>query len=240
MEKNNLSVLESVKMVPKHIAIIMDGNGRWAKMRSLPRLAGHRAGVEAVRRVVRACAELQVKTLVLYAFSVENWRRPEQEVEGLLWLIRKRLRKEIKEMDKDNVRFDTIGDLRRFPDDIQGQIQKAVYKTRKNSGLQLYFALNYGSRSEIVEATRNLCRDIKSGLVRSNEIDEPTFARYLYTADIPDPDLLIRTSGEMRLSNFLLWQVAHSEIWVTPVLWPDFNKSHLLEAIEHWHRKQVT
>ena len=224
---------------PKHIAIIMDGNGRWAKQRGLPRSKGHRSGVDAVRRTVEACAELGIEVLTLYTFSTENWRRPSSEISWLMFLIKKFLPKEIRKMNSNNIRFSTIGRIEMFPIDVQEVIAKAIKKTEKNNGLKLCLAMNYGSREEMVTATRKIVADIQNGKLVVDQIDKTVFGHHLYTAEFPDPDIVIRTSGEMRLSNFLLWQSAYAKIRITPVLWPDFDKKYLVEAIEDWRSEKV-
>ena len=199
--------------LPQHIAVIMDGNGRWAKRRHLPRIAGHRAGIRAVRQAVEACARLGVPYLTLYAFSVENWKRPHAEVKLLMALLREYLKKEIGELNKQNISLGVIGRINELPSPVHRDLQTAIERTNKNSGMRLTLALNYGSRAELVDAVRAMVEQLNRN--GGGEINEETLARHLYTYKLPDPDLLIRTSGEMRLSNFLLWQVAYSEIWVT-------------------------
>jgi undecaprenyl diphosphate synthase len=217
--------------IPRHIAIIMDGNGRWASQRSLPRVEGHRAGGEVVRSAVDTCARLGVEVLTLYAFSVENWKRPRAEVEMLWRLLRFYLDREMAGLNRNNVRFGTIGRLDALPEIVQRELNNAVRKTAANTGLQLNLAVNYGGRAEIVDAVRAL---IASG---QHEITEETLAAHLYTAGQPDPDLLIRTSGEMRVSNFLLWQIAYAELYVTDTLWPDFNRTELLRAVLDYQKR---
>lgn len=222
--------------LPKHIAIIMDGNGRWAKKRRLPRIAGHRAGIRAVRQAVEACARLGVPYLTLYAFSVENWKRPHTEVKLLMGLLREYLRKEISELNRQNIRLGVIGRIHELPQNVQRDLQHTLEETRENPGMRLTLALNYGSRAELVDAVREMAEKLKhNGDVA---IDEETFSRFLYTRELPDPDLLIRTSGEMRLSNFLLWQAAYSEIWVSDTLWPDFTQQHLFQAIIDFQKRE--
>jgi undecaprenyl diphosphate synthase len=222
--------------LPQHVAVIMDGNGRWAKKRRLPRIAGHRAGIRAVRQAVEACARLGVPYLTLYAFSIENWKRPHTEISLLMDLLREYLKKEIRELNRQNIRLGVIGRIRDLPAPVQRDLQTALEKTRKNTGLRLTLALNYGARAELVDAVRALVE-----MVRDNgetPIDEATLSDHLYTRDLPDPDLLIRTSGELRLSNFLLWQVAYSEIWVTDTLWPDFTQNDLFQAIIDYQKRE--
>ena len=222
--------------LPQHIAVIMDGNGRWAKKRRLPRIAGHRAGIRAVRQAVEACARLGVPYLTLYAFSVENWKRPHTEIRLLMALLREYLKKEIAELNKQNIRLGVIGRTGELPKPVQRDLRNALEKTRRNTGLVLTLALNYGARAELVDAVRALAEKLKSN--GSMAIDEATFSEHLYTHGLPDPDLLIRTSGEMRLSNFLLWQVAYSEIWVTDTLWPDFTQKDLFQAILDYQKRE--
>lgn len=222
--------------LPQHIAVIMDGNGRWAKRRRLPRIAGHRAGIGAVRQAVEACARLGVPYLTLYAFSIENWKRPHSEVRLLMALLREYLKKEIGELNRQNIRLAVIGRIAELPKPVQKDLQVALERTRKNTGLRLTLALNYGARAELVDAVRTLAAQLKRD--GTMPIDEATFSRFLYTHDLPDPDLLIRTSGELRLSNFLLWQVAYSEMWVTDTLWPDFTQKDLFQAIIDFQKRE--
>ena len=219
--------------LPAHVAIIMDGNGRWAALRHLPRVEGHRAGIDSVRDVVETSARLGVGVLTLYAFSVENWKRPRSEVSTLMTLLKRYLALELKTLLRHNIRFRVCGRREGLGDDVAGELDRAVESTASNTGMQFNIALNYGGRAEIVDAAR---RVVEAGL-RPDEIDEATFARYLYTAGQPDPDLLIRTSGELRVSNFLLWQIAYAEIWVTETLWPDFRRRDLLEAIVAYQKR---
>jgi undecaprenyl diphosphate synthase len=219
--------------LPSHVAIIMDGNGRWAAQRQLPRVQGHQAGIASVRDTVEASARLGIQVLTLYAFSVENWKRPPLEVRTLMTLLKRYLRLELKTLLKNNIRFTVIGRMEGLDPDIQQELLRAIDATRTNSGMRFNIALNYGGRAEIVDAARRL---IEAG-VRPDELDEHRFSEFLYTAGQPDPDLLIRTSGEMRVSNFLLWQIAYAEIWVTEVLWPDFRRQHLLEAILDYQKR---
>jgi undecaprenyl diphosphate synthase len=223
--------------LPTHIAIIMDGNGRWAKQRSLPRVEGHRCGVESVRAAVRACGELGVKYLTLYAFSVENWNRPKDEVDTLMKYLARFLKNEIGELNRNNVRLDAIGQIYRLPEFVQEQLARTKAALAKNNGLTLVLSLSYGARVEIVEAVRSIAEQVKRGQIDPAEITEQVISQHLYTRHLPDPDLLIRTSGEMRISNFLLWQISYTELVVTPTLWPDFRKPHLCEAIEEYARR---
>jgi undecaprenyl diphosphate synthase len=222
---------------PKHVAIIMDGNGRWAKARGLPRTAGHRKGVEAVRRTVEAARELGIPYLTMFGFSSENWRRPEGEVFDLMQLLRFYLRSEIAELHKNGVRLRVIGDRAKLSGDIVTMIEKAEELTRSNTELNLIIALSYGARQEIVEATRQMVRDALEGRLSPEEITEESFSARLLTRDIPDPDLLVRTSGEQRISNFLLWQSAYTELVFVDTLWPDFTKRDLEDAIREFNRR---
>jgi undecaprenyl diphosphate synthase len=219
--------------LPAHVAVIMDGNGRWAAQRHLPRVEGHRAGIESVREVVEGSARLGIKVLTLYAFSVENWKRPVSEVSTLMLLLKRYLRLELNTLLRNNIRFKVIGRASELAADVRDELTAAEQKTATNTGMQFNIALNYGGRAEIVEAVKRL---IEAG-VKPDDIDEQRLAGFLYTAGQPDPDLLIRTSGEMRVSNFLLWQIAYAEIWVTDTLWPDFRKRHLLEAIVAYQKR---
>lgn len=228
---------EAKASLPAHVAIIMDGNGRWAKQRSLPRVQGHRMGAESVRAVIKACGELGVKYLTLYAFSVENWSRPKDEVDALMKYLARYLRNEVGELQKNNVRLEAIGQIYRLPEFVQEQLAKSKAALAKNNGLTLILALSYGGRTEIVEAVREIAQKAKDGKLDPGEIGEQTIAQHLYTHNYPDPDLLIRTSGEMRVSNFLLWQISYTELVVTSVLWPDFRKPQLHEALEEYTRR---
>jgi undecaprenyl diphosphate synthase len=224
--------------VPKHIAIIMDGNGRWAKSKNMVRVQGHRAGAESVREVVKAAGEFGVKYLTLYAFSVENWNRPKSEINTLMGLLEKFLRDELVELQKNNVRLQAIGRLTDLPENVREQLHLSIEATQKNTGLILILALSYSGRVEIIEAVQSIIREIKLGHLDSAQIDEGLFHHHLYTRYYPDPDLLIRTSGELRLSNFLLWQLSYTEIYVTPTLWPDFRGAHLADAIVEYGNRQ--
>ena len=219
--------------LPVHIAVIMDGNGRWAAQRHLPRVEGHRAGIESVREVVEGSARLGIKVLTLYAFSVENWKRPVTEVSTLMTLLKRYLRLELNTLLRNNIRFNVIGRDEELAPDVRRELKMAEEKTAGNAGMLFNIALNYGGRAEIVEAAR---RVVASGIA-PDELDEQRFSDFLYTSGQPDPDLLIRTSGEMRVSNFLLWQIAYAEIWVTDTLWPDFRKQHLLEAVLAYQKR---
>ncbi|WLR52370.1 isoprenyl transferase [Bacillus tianshenii] len=217
--------------VPKHIAIIMDGNGRWAKKRGLPRVAGHNEGMNVIRRMVRLATTLGIEALSLYAFSTENWKRPPKEVEFLMKLPQKFLTSFLPELIELNVQVRTIGDRTGLPEYTLTAVDNAIEQTKDNDGLILNFALNYGSRTEILSASKQLARQVKEGVITEEEINEELFEQYLMTRELPDPDLLIRTSGEIRLSNFMLWQLAYAEFWFTKVLWPDFKEEHFVEAI---------
>jgi len=227
----------SLKNFPRHVAIIMDGNGRWAQQRKLPRIEGHRAGAESVRQIVRACGELGIDYLTLYAFSVENWDRPKAEVTALMRLLEFYLKQEIPELDKNNVRLAAIGRIHELPSSAQRQLEKSIAALQDNTGLTLVLALSYGGRAEIVDAMRAIAGEIKAGRLDAADINENVISKHLYTQAIPDPDLLIRTSGELRVSNFLLWQISYAEIYVTERLWPDFRKPQLLEALEDYSRR---
>jgi len=221
------------EQLPAHIAIIMDGNGRWAAQRHLPRVEGHRAGIDSVRDVVETSARLGIEVLTLYAFSVENWKRPRAEVNTLMMLLKRYIRLELNTLLQNNIRFQVIGRAEALPPDVQDELEIGIAKTTKNTGMLFNIALNYGGRAEIVDAAR---RAIASG-VSADDLDEARFSTLLYTAGQPDPDLLIRTSGEMRISNFLLWQIAYSEIWVTETLWPDFRRRDLLDAVVAYQKR---
>jgi len=220
--------------LPAHVAIIMDGNGRWAAQRHLPRVEGHRAGIDAVRDTVESAARLGIRVLTLYAFSVENWKRPASEVSTLMLLLKRYLRSELNTLLKNNIRFKVIGRMEELAPDIQAELTTAIERTANGGGMLFNIALNYSGRAEIVEAARQA---IASGL-RPEQLDEERFGGLLYTAGQPDPDLLIRTSGEMRVSNFLLWQIAYAEIYVTETLWPDFRRQHLLEAVLAYQKRE--
>ncbi|RMF07483.1 MAG: isoprenyl transferase [Alphaproteobacteria bacterium] len=224
--------------IPTHVAIIMDGNGRWARQRGLPRVMGHRKGAEAVRTTVTACGELGIKYLTLYAFSSENWKRPRDEVDDLMGLLRHYLRNELNRLNKNNVRLRCIGRRDRLPRDIVDLIEESEAKTRDNTGLTLILALSYGAHAEIVEAARTIAEKAASGEIRPEDVDEKLFSSHLQTADFPDPDIIIRTSGEQRLSNFLLWQAAYAELLFLDDYWPDFTKEKLLAAIDNYRSRE--
>ena len=219
--------------LPAHIAIIMDGNGRWARARGAARLFGHRAGRESVREAVKGCVALGVEVLTLYTFSIENWKRPRAEVSTLMMLLKRYIRMELGTLNENNIKFQVIGRAEELAPDVQHELGVGIKQTEKNTGMRFNIALNYGGRAEIVDAAR---RAIASG-ISADDLDERTFGDLLYTAGQPDPDLLIRTSGEMRVSNFLLWQIAYAEIWVTETFWPDFRRRHLLEAVLAYQKR---
>ena len=229
--------LKATRNLPRHIAIIMDGNGRWAKKRRLPRLAGHRAGTEPVRVCVRTCARLGIEYLTLYTFSAENWNRPKAEVTGLMRVLEEVLRKEVAELDKNDVRLNAIGRLDMLPAAALRTLDTTRRKLADNTGLVLTLALSYGGRVEILDACRRLAERVAAGGLAPDDVDEAAFRDMLYDPALPDPDLLIRTSGELRISNFLLWQIAYTEIWVTEVLWPDFTALDLLEAVRAFQKR---
>ena len=228
---------EAKASLPQHVAIIMDGNGRWAKQRSLPRVEGHRQGAESARTIIRTSGELGIKYLTLYAFSAENWNRPKDEVDALMKYLIHYLKTETPELNKNNVRLEVIGQIYRLPENVQEYLKKSIQTLSKNSGLTLVMALSYGSRIEIVDAVRGIAEKVKRGKLDPADINEQIFAQHLYTRNIPDPDLLIRTSGEMRVSNFLLWQISYAELVITPTLWPDFRKPQFFAALEEYARR---
>jgi undecaprenyl diphosphate synthase len=216
----------------------MDGNGRWAKSRMLPAKEGHRVGAEALKKIVDASIDLGIEYLTVYAFSVDNWKRSKDEVDSLMNLMREFLKREKKDIADKDIRFIVIGRRDKLPEDILKQIDELTASTAKNNRLKFVIALNYGGRSEIVDGIKHIVQDVEAKKLSVNEIDEDIFNKYLYTHDIPDPDLFIRTSGEMRLSNFLLWQLSYTELWITPVYWPDFKKENLIQAIEEFNSRQ--
>lgn len=223
---------------PEHIAIIMDGNGRWAQKRGLPRVAGHKEGISAVLKTVKAAVKFDVKVLTLYTFSTENWKRPKPEVEFILRLPKEFLHLYLPELISNNVRIEAIGDMENLPSHTREAIQYAIDRTKDNDGLLLNFALNYGSRHELLHAMKTMLTDIKDEKLSIDELDEQQFNQYLYTADLPEPDLLIRTGGEKRLSNFLLWQLAYTEFWFTDVLWPDFDEEEFMKALQEYRQRK--
>ncbi|MCK8492231.1 MULTISPECIES: isoprenyl transferase [Spirosoma] len=224
--------------LPQHIAVIMDGNGRWAKRQGAARVFGHRNAIKAVREVTEGCAELGVKFLTLYAFSTENWNRPKFEIDALMTLLVHTIRGEIKTLMNNNVRLTTIGNTESLPGDCQRELAEAMRETAGNTGLTLILALSYSGRWEILEAVRQIATDVRDGRMTTDDINETLFGHYLTTDGIPDPELMIRTSGEMRISNFLLWQLAYSELYMPDVLWPDFRKNHLYEAILNYQKRE--
>ncbi|MCJ7703917.1 MAG: isoprenyl transferase [Desulfobacterales bacterium] len=226
------------KKLPSHIAIIMDGNGRWAKKKNLNRISGHIKGVDAVREVVTSCRELGIRVLTLYAFSMENWQRPKEEVAALMGLLKEYLLKEAEEMVKKNIRLSAIGRLEDLSADVRATLDEAMKKTEKCDGMILNLALSYGGRSEILHAVREILSDLRKGRIKEEEIDLSSFPQYLWTRELPDPDLLIRTSGESRISNFLLYQIAYTELYLTETLWPDFNRKELLKAIAEYQSRE--
>jgi undecaprenyl diphosphate synthase len=232
-------LLESLdlKRLPRHVAVIMDGNGRWAQKRHLPRIAGHRSGTQSARTTIETCARLKIEALTLYAFSVENWRRPKTEIDFLMALLREYLRKEMPLIQKNEIRMRFLGRLEELPAGVQKDAREAMEKTAGNKGMVLCVALNYGGRAEIVDAMNAILAE-RNGHGAPHKITEEQLSRHLYTEGLPDPDLLIRTSGEMRVSNFLLWQIAYAEIFVTETLWPDFNRARLLEALLEFQKRE--
>jgi len=240
--KDNLSLEKRIEIVkkgpiPSHVAIIMDGNGRWARKRALPRIAGHHEGMKTVRKITRLANRIGVKALTLYAFSTENWKRPKSEVEYLMKLPQEFLGTFLPELVEENVKVQMMGNQEQLPSYTVNAIRKAINDTKQNNGLILNFALNYGSRAEIIEAVHRIVEDVKNGIMDEIQLNEETFSRYLMTKQLPDPDLLIRTSGEIRLSNFMLWQLAYTELWFTDTLWPDFSEQHFLEAVESFQKR---
>jgi undecaprenyl diphosphate synthase len=242
VEERRPKVLRQYKLdpagLPRHVAIIMDGNGRWAKKRGLPRIRGHRAAVKTVTDIVEFSAEIGIGYLTLYAFSVENWRRPKSEVTALMRLLRQYLIKERRRLMNNSVRLTGIGRTDDLPAEVQKELQKTEELTRDNSNLSVLVALSYGGRAEIVDAARECARRAARGDLSAEDIDEEVFSRFLYTRGVPDPDLLIRSGGEYRISNFLLWQISYAEIYVTPVLWPDFRREHMVEALKEFAARE--
>ena len=227
-----------LKGLPQHIAVIMDGNGRWAQRRHLPRIAGHRAGVKAARQIIESCARLKLPCLTLYAFSLENWRRPQAEVDFLMRLLREYLSRELPSIHKNNIKLQVIGRAEQLPDAVRLDIEEGMRLTASNTGMKLVVALNYGARAELVDAFNVLLKQAKASGASDFQADEQLISDHLYTAGLPDPDLLIRTSGEMRVSNFLLWQIAYAEMYVTETLWPDFSRECLLEALLDFQKRE--
>jgi undecaprenyl diphosphate synthase len=237
-EESRLLAQLDLRRLPRHIAIIMDGNGRWAQRRHLPRVAGHRAGVNTAREVIETCARLRLPALTLYAFSQENWRRPKSEVDFLMRLLREYLRKELPVIHRNNIRLLVIGRPDQLPEGVRKDIEKAMQVTAGNTGMKLVVALNYGARGEIVDAFNRILERLRHNGLDGCRVNEQMIAEHLYTAGLPDPDLLIRTSGEMRVSNFLLWQIAYAEIYVTETLWPDFHRAELFRALIDFQKRE--
>ncbi len=237
MDKSKRDKILSGK-IPKHIAIIMDGNGRWARLQSLPRIAGHKEGINSVREITRICGNLGIQYLTLYTFSTENWNRPPSEVKALMHLLFHTINKEIEELNKENVKFAIIGDMKLLPKKTMQGLQRGITLTENNNGLTLCLALNYGSRQEIINSVKEIAKKVKKGDISIDHIDQGLFSSSLYTSGIPDPDLLIRTGGENRLSNFLLWQSAYTEIFMTKTYWPDFREKELFNAIINYQARE--
>lgn len=227
-----------LQKLPQHVAIIMDGNGRWAKQRGMSRIRGHEEGAESVRAIVRATREIGIPRLTLYAFSEENWRRPKLEVEALMVLLKRFLQSETREMLDNGIRFQAIGRLHKLPKDVQKTVRETAEKTASNRDMVLTLALSYGGRQEITDAVRKMVQKAEAGEIRSSQVSEALVSEHLYTANMPDPDLLIRTSGECRISNFLLWQIAYAEIYMTPIYWPDFRKEQYIEALIEYQKRE--
>lgn len=224
--------------LPRHVAVIMDGNGRWAKRRGMPRIMGHRRGVDVLKDLLRCCRDWGIGALTAYAFSTENWGRPAEEVEFLMMLFERVLRQELREMMEENVRISFVGNLNALPRSLQDEIEKSMHETQGNQGIRFTVATNYGGRQEILQACRAIANQVQQGVIQPDQIDEALFERHLYTTGVCDPDLLIRTSGEMRLSNFLLWQMAYSEIYVTDTLWPDFDRKEFHQALSAFQSRE--
>ena len=237
MNNENIKISND-NIIPEHIAIIMDGNGRWAKKRGLPRIAGHRQGIKSVREITNICSDIGVKYLTLYTFSTENWNRPQKEVDALMMLLLSTIKNEIKDIHKNNLVLSTIGNIEVLPDNIKKEISNGIDLTSNNTGLNLILALNYGSRQEIIVAVKNIIEKNNKDEIDSSMIDENLFSSFLSTKNIPDPDLLIRTGGELRISNFLLWQCAYTEIYLTDTFWPDFRKEKLIESITAFQKRE--
>jgi undecaprenyl diphosphate synthase len=237
-DKKEQEKLRAAGEIPRHIAIIMDGNGRWAKKRGMPRISGHAEGVESVRDIVSACGELGIRYLTLYAFSTENWNRPKEEVSLLMRLLLKALRDETDRLHSNNVRLRVVGDLAKLPLEVQNQLLDDIQKTKDNTGLTLVLALSYSGRWDITEAVRRIAKEVEAHRMTPDTVTDATLARFLSTEGIPDPDLMIRTSGEFRISNFLLWQLAYSEIHITQKFWPDFRRDDLYQAIGDYQRRE--
>lgn len=238
LSKEELENSLDMKKIPKHIAIIMDGNGRWADRRNLPRADGHRAGIEAVRDVVEACGDFGIQVLTLFTFSTENWKRPSLEINALMRILLDQLHEQTPDLNSKNVKINFIGDISRMPKRVVNELQRSIDMTKNNTGLILNLALNYGGRQEIIKATKAIAHDVVNGKLKADKINEKVFSKYLYTSEFPDPDIIIRTSGEMRISNFLLWQCAYSEIYITEVLWPDFRRKDFLLALLSYQKRK--
>jgi len=236
-EQRDASGLDRTRL-PRHVAIIMDGNGRWARGRGLPRVMGHRAGIKSVRGAAEFAREVGIEVLTLYAFSVENWKRPAAEVSTLMRLLNEYLRRELSSLMKNEIRLNVLGDFEGLPALVQRQLERVMKETQENRRMTLNLALNYGGRSEIVRAARRIAEQVKAGKLKPALLDEELFSRFLYTDGQPDPDLLIRTSGEHRISNFLLWQISYAELYLTPKFWPDFGKADFLEALKEYQRRE--
>lgn len=237
-DQQSQNLLKESGEIPRHIAIIMDGNGRWARSKGFPRYAGHKVGVDSVRDIVEASAQVGVKYLTLYTFSTENWKRPKEEVSTLMRLLLKTLKKELNELNKNNVRLTTIGDTASLPAEVQAEFNDAVEKTKNNSGLTLVLALSYSGRWEILEAVKNIAAKVKENKLELDEITSELFDKHLTTGELPDPDLLIRTGNEFRISNFLLWQIAYTELYISSVYWPEFRRKNLYEAIKDFQKRE--
>lgn len=238
MSPNRKEKSSGLNKMPYHVAIIMDGNGRWAKNRGLPRNMGHRAGIKTVEKIIKTCKELEIKVLTLYVFSTENWKRPKPEVDTLMHLLAQYIQDKSKDLIDNNIKLVTIGDTEVLPEFVKTNLNKVIRQTLNNDSLTLVLAINYGGRSEILKAVRKVAKKVKSGQMHLEDIDEKSFSGFLYTAHLPDPDLLIRTGGEYRLSNFLLWQASYSEIYITDKLWPDFDGEDLKEAIKEYQKRE--
>ena len=237
-EEDRLLAALDANRLPQHVAVIMDGNGRWAQKRHLPRIAGHRSGVQSARHIIDTCARLDIPALTLYAFSMENWRRPKAEIDFLMRLLREYLRKELPTIHRNNIRLLVIGRTDQLPSAVRIDIERAMEQTAANSGMKLAVALNYGGRAELVDAFNQILDSMRHNGLANAPVDEEMISQHLYTAGLPDPDLLIRTSGEMRVSNFLLWQIAYAEIYVTETLWPDFTRAQLYEALLDFQKRE--
>ena len=240
MSNENLLYLKDqidMNRIPKHIAIIMDGNGRWAKKRFLPRTAGHKEGVNRVTEIVEAAYNLNIECLSLYAFSTENWKRPKEEIEALMDLLILYIRRELDKINRNNIRIQTMGDISKLPEKVVVEVKRAIEKTKNNTGMVLNIGLNYGGRDEIIRAVKNILSDVKKGKLKEEDINADVFNNYLYTSGLPDPDLLIRPSGELRLSNFMLYQVAYTEFWFADIYWPDFTAEYLYKAIIDYQKR---